>query len=266
MARNEAIEKVAQWIAEAKKVVVFTGAGVSTESGIPDFRSPGGLWDRYDPREFYFQVFLTSEEARIKYWQMHSELHRLLKTVKPNAGHYACTELNKLGKLDCVITQNIDNLHQGAGLPDEKVIELHGNALRVRCLDCSKQYSREEIQERIEGGERVPRCEECGGLVKPDTISFGQAMPDKEMREAESHSRQCDLFIVIGSSLVVQPAALMPVYASHGGARLVIINLTPTPYDTEADLVIHGQAGEVMSEVLQRAKEKLLTEGGPSSG
>ena len=254
---QEEIERLARWIAEAKRVVVFTGAGVSTESGIPDFRSPGGLWSRYDPNDFYFQRFLSSEEARERYWQMHSELYGMLKAARPNPAHYACVELYRMGKLSSVITQNIDNLHQEAGLPADKVIELHGNALKVKCLDCGRLYPREEIQRRIDAGEKAPRCDGCGGILKPATISFGQAMPQEEMRRAEEEARGADLFIVVGSSLVVHPAALMPLYAKEAGSRLVIINLTPTPYDDQADLLIGGKAGEVLSQVIERTKEIL---------
>lgn len=254
---ERAIDQVAGWIGAAGKVVVFTGAGVSTESGIPDFRSPGGLWDRYDPRDFYFQLFITSETAREKYWVMHSELYRMLKKVKPNLAHFACVELNRLDKLDCVITQNIDNLHQAAGLPSDKIIELHGNALTVSCLSCRHTVTREAVQHRLDASEKIPTCTECGGILKPDTIAFGQAMPADAMREAQYRSEHCDLFIVVGSSLVVQPAAFMPIYATNKGARLVIINLTETPYDHEAHVLIRGQAGQIMTKIMQTVTHKL---------
>lgn len=258
MARIDLIETVGQWVAQAKRIIVFTGAGVSTESGIPDFRSPGGLWERYDPREFTFDRFVSSEKARTLYWKMHTELFELLAGVRPNRAHQACAELDYLEKLECVITQNVDNLHQRAGLPAEKVIEIHGNALQVGCLDCDARHSRAEVQEWLDAGEHAPVCRRCGGLLKPATISFGQAMPVDKMQEAEVRMRRCDLFIAIGSSLVVHPAALMPVYAKHAGARLVIINLTETPYDDQADLVIPGKAAEVMGQILDRAKAWLV--------
>jgi NAD-dependent deacetylase len=257
METAEAIGNAAEWIATTEHVVVFTGAGVSTESGIPDFRSPGGLWERYDPRDFTYQRFLSSEDARVKYWEMHSELYRMLTQVAPNPSHYACVELDKLGKLDCVITQNIDNLHQDAGLAAEKLIELHGNALVVSCLSCGTKYTREDVQRRLDAGEIVPPCMECGGILKPDTVSFGQSMPLEEMRRAEYHSEHCDLFIVVGSSLLVHPAALMPVLATSRGAKLIIINLTETPYDGDAGIVIRHRAGEVMSAIVQKVKETL---------
>ncbi len=254
---EEKIKQAAQWIATSKGVVIFTGAGLSTESGIPDFRSPGGVWDRYNPEDFYFQKFLASEASREKYWQMSTEMYEPIKKVPPNLAHLAIAELERLGKLDCVITQNIDGLHFKAGNSEEKVIQLHGTAIYVSCLECGKRYDRDEIQERIRKGERAPRCGDCGGPLKPATISFGQAMPEKETNEAYRRSSLCDLFIVIGSSLVVQPAASMPVVAKQHGAKLVIINKDPTPCDDMADLVIHGQAGPIMGGILDRVKKAL---------
>lgn len=254
---EEHIDKVSNLIINSNTIVVFTGAGVSTESGIPDFRSPGGLWDKYDPNDFLYQKFLTSEKSREKYWKMNSELYSMLIAANPNNAHYAIVDLHTMGKLDCVITQNVDNLHQKAGLPDEKVIELHGTNVRVNCLHCKKRYSREEIQKRLEKRVKVPYCDACGGILKPATISFGQPMPFEETKEAETRSRLSDLFIVIGSSLVVQPAALMPLYATEGGAKLVIINMENTPYDRNADLILYGKAGELMERTLDRVKDKI---------
>jgi NAD-dependent deacetylase len=250
-------KRVAQWITTSQKVVVFSGAGLSTESGIPDFRSPGGVWDKYDPEDFYFQNFLASETSREKYWQMATEMWGPIKAAQPNQAHLAISELEKLGKLDCVITQNIDGLHFRAGNSEEKVIQLHGTAIFVSCLSCKKRYDRDEIQERIKRGQRAPRCDDCGGLLKPATISFGQSMPERETQEAYHRSSNCDLFIVIGSSLVVQPAASMPLVAKRNGARLVIINRDPTPYDDMADIVIHGQAGPTMASILEHVKKGL---------
>ena len=183
---------VSQWIASHRKIVIFTGAGVSTESGIPDFRSPGGIWERFDPNEFIFDRFLASERVREKYWKFHTEIYYSMINAQPNPAHRACVDLDRRGKLDCVITQNIDNLHQRAGLPDEKVIELHGNALKVNCLSCGKDYDRKTVQERVEGGETAPVCDDCGGILKPATISFGQAMPFEETQEAENRSKNAD--------------------------------------------------------------------------
>lgn len=254
---QEKLKQVAQWVIHAKRTVVFGGAGLSTESGIPDFRSPGGVWDRYDPKDFYFQKFLASEASREKYWQMATEMYEPMKKAQPNPAHLAIAELEKLGKLDCVITQNIDGLHHKAGNSEERIIELHGTAMHVTCLNCKKRYDRDGIQERLRKGTKVPYCDDCGGPLKPATISFGQSMPERETGEAYHRSSTCDLFIVIGSSLVVQPAASMPLVAKRNGAKLVIINRDSTPYDDMADMVIHGQAGSTMTNILESVKRGL---------
>jgi len=254
---EDLIERVAELIVNSRRVVVFTGAGASTESGIADFRSPGGVWDKYDPEDFYFQKFLTSEESRAKYWQMSTEMYESLRNAKPNRVHLAIAELERLGKLDCVITQNIDGLHHKAGNSREKIIELHGTALSVSCLSCRRRYDRDEIQERIRRGVKVPRCDDCGGLLKSDTISFGQAMPERETNEASRRSFDSDLFVVVGSSLVVQPAAHMPLQAKQGGAKLVIINREATSHDGYADVVINGPAGETMARIVEKVSEKM---------
>lgn len=248
------IEYVAKLIVNANRIVVFVGAGLSTESGIPDFRSPGGVWDRYDPEDFSFQNFLSSESSRIKYWQMATEMYDSMKTAQPNAGHHAIAQMEALGKLDCLITQNIDGLHFKAGNSPGKVLELHGTAMHVACLNCNQTYDREEIQSRIVKGEKAPRCDSCSGLLKPATISFGQAMPERETAEAYRRSEQCEVFIVIGSSLVVQPAAYMPMVAKRGGAKLVIINRDETACDHLADIVINGSAGAIMASIIEKVK------------
>ena len=247
---QEKIEKIAGWIKSSKRTVVFVGAGMSTESGIPDFRSPGGVWDRYDPEDFQFQRFLTDERSRENYWGMATEMYDSMKDASPNAGHLAIAEMEKLGMLDCLITQNIDGLHFKAGNSEERVLELHGTAMHVTCLSCGKRYEREPVQARIASGERAPRCDMCGGLLKPATVSFGQAMPEKETAEAYRRSGESDLFIVVGSSLVVHPAASMPVVAKRAGAKLVIINRDETACDDIADVIVSGQAGEVMAAIL----------------
>lgn len=251
---GDQIEQIAQWIITSRRIVVFTGAGLSTESGIPDFRSPGGVWDRYNPEDFYFQNFLASEASRGKYWEMATEMYEPMKKAQPNLAHLAIAELEKLGKLDCVITQNIDGLHFKAGNSEEKVIQLHGTAMVVSCLNCGKKFEREGIQERFQKTKKVPYCDDCNGPLKPATISFGQPMPEKETQEAYHRSSLCDLFIVIGSSLVVQPAASMPLVAKRNVAKLVIINRDPTPYDDMADMVIHGQAAATMAAILEKVK------------
>ena len=242
--------RIADWVVAARRTVVFTGAGMSTESGIPDFRSPGGVWDKFDPSEFTFQNFIGSEAGRLRYWQLSRVTYPVIRRAEPNPGHEALVTLWRLGRLDCVITQNIDDLHQRAGLPAERVIELHGNATRARCLTCERAYDREEIQGWLDSGVEVPGCAPpCGGLIKPRTIMFGEAMPRTQTEEAERRARAADLFIVVGSSLVVYPAAHMPVHAKRAGARLVIVNRTPTPQDGEADLLVAGSAGSVLSRV-----------------
>ena len=254
---KDPIEEVAGWIITSQRIVVFTGAGLSTESGIPDFRSPGGIWDRYNPEDFYFQNFLASEASREKYWQMATEMYEPIKKAQPNLAHVAIAELERLGKLESVITQNVDGLHLKAGNSPRKVIEIHGTALHVSCLHCQKRYDREMVQKRIRDGVKAPACDHCGGPLKPATISFGQSMPEKETERAYSLSSRCHFFMAIGSSLVVYPAASMPQVAKRGGAKLVIINREPTPLDDIADRVIHGLAGPTMDSLLKEVKEQL---------
>lgn len=251
------IDAVSDMILKSSKIVVFTGAGISTESGVSDFRSPGGIWDRFDPDELSFPNFLASETSREKYWDFYRQLWPTMVEAEPNTGHYAIAELYQLGRLDCLITQNIDGLHQKSGIPEEKVIELHGTMQWVVCLECGKRYPREQIQSRLESGEKVPRCDDCRGIMKPATISFGQAMPVRETREAEARAATCDLLLAAGSSLVVYPAAQMPLIAKDNGAKLVIINLMPTPHDRYADIVINEKTGEVLPQIVDRVKAKL---------
>ncbi|MCF8113331.1 MAG: Sir2 family NAD-dependent protein deacetylase [Desulfotignum sp.] len=240
---------IAERICAAKKVVVFTGAGISTESGIPDYRSQGGLWDRFTP--VYFDEFMSSEPARIRYWEQRMDMEKRLKHARPNTGHLSIARLYETGHLTAVITQNIDGLHQASGVPDDKIIELHGNTRRVRCMSCLTLISWDEAEQMILAGDKAPRCG-CGGCLKPDTISFGQAMPEQATRRAARLSSQSDLFIVVGSTLLVQPAALMPGYALDGGAFLAIINLSPTPYDSRCQVLIREKAGPVLADIAAR--------------
>jgi NAD-dependent deacetylase len=256
---DSAIIQTAKWIIDSKRLVVFVGAGLSTESGIPDFRSPGGVWDRYNPEDFYFQNFMASEQSRATYWQMATEMYDSIKNARPNPAHLAIAELERLNKLDLIITQNIDGLHFKAGNSEPKVIELHGTALHVSCLNCGRRYDREAIQERLRQGESAPKCDHCRGPLKPATISFGQSMPEQETAEAFQRAAESDLFIVIGSSLAVQPAASLPQVAKRNKARLVIINRDPTPLDFIADLVIQGQAGEIMAGIIGEVKKLLAS-------
>jgi len=250
---TEDVERLARLIIESKKVVVFTGAGISTESGIPDFRGPGGIWSRYDPEDFTIQKFLSSPAARKTIWKMSAE-SGLLAEAEPNPAHYAIAELCQLGKLDCVITQNIDNLHQKAGVPEDKVFELHGNTRWAVCLSCRRRFPMPEVLQKIQAGVEVPDCPDCQGILKPDAVLFGEALPQETLQEATRRSQNCDLFIVIGSTLLVYPAAYMPTYAREAGARLAIINMTPTPLDHYATVVIRGGAGEVMFKVMEKMR------------
>jgi len=248
-------EKAADLILESRKLVVFTGAGISTESGIPDFRSPGGIWDRFDPDDFTIDKFLSNPESRRKQWYILKE-GMLTDKAMPNPAHHAIAELYRLDKLDCVITQNIDNLHQKAGVPGDRVFELHGNMQWVICLECGRRYPLDEIKTRLDRGEEIPDCEECGGMLKPDIVMFGEQLPVKVLEEASRRAMASDLCIVIGSTLVVYPAALMPVYAVESGAKLVIVNLSSTPMDHQAAVIIRAKAGEAMTIIAQRVKEK----------
>ncbi|MDD5712841.1 MAG: NAD-dependent deacylase [Smithellaceae bacterium] len=256
VSQKEKIEKVADMIIDARKVVVFTGAGISTESGIPDFRSPGGLWSRFDPEDFTIERFLNSPETRKKQWHILVE-GGLTADVQPNRAHFAITELERLGKLSCVVTQNVDNLHQKAGVDPEKVFELHGNMRWLRCLGCGERYAMEGFLEKYRYNEEVPICEKCSGILKPDVVFFGESLPERTFRKAVLHAGSCDLLLVIGSSLVVHPAAYIPAYAQEGGAKLVIINIGPTSFDREADVVINASAGEVMAEIIKNIKMRV---------
>ncbi len=257
----ELIEEVADLIVSAKRVVVFTGAGISTESGIPDFRGPDGLWTKFDPEDFTYQRFVSDREARKRLWGMSKTVGLSWQDMKPNDAHYAVAELEKLGRLDCVITQNVDGLHQKAGCSEDRVLQLHGNMQWAKCLTCGERWRNEEVMRWVEAGAEDPECVKCGGIIKPEGVFFGEAMPVKETMEAERRSSSCDLCIVIGSSLVVYPAAMMPQYAVQSGAKLVIINEGETSLDHAADIRINDRAGKVMSQVVKKVKKKLGSRG-----
>lgn len=229
-------------VASAERILAFSGAGVSTESGLADFRSKGGLWDRY--RMVTYQEFLASHENRVEYWSMRRELIPGLLKARPNPAHRALAKLEDDDKLFCIITQNIDGLHQAAG--SGNVVELHGTNMTASCLTCGKQWPIEEVQLRLEGGDLDPLCDRCDGVIKPDTISFGQSMPVKEMEYAYQAAASCDLLLMIGSSLEVQPANQFPLIAHQAGAKLIFINRTPTPYDHIAAVSFTESAGQVM--------------------
>jgi NAD-dependent deacetylase len=246
--RGAALERLARLIDEAETVVAFTGAGISTESGIPDFRSPGGLWTRYKPIDY--RDFVSSEEARRETWRRKFAMEKEIGNVEPNAGHRALTKLHQIGKLSHIITQNIDGLHVTSGMPAEAVIELHGNGTYASCLQCAKRYELDWVRETFADNERLPVCSKCGGMVKTATISFGQSMPEDEMARAKAATFGADLFIVLGSSLVVYPAAGFPIMAKQNGSGLVIINREETDLDEIADLVINAEIGATMSWVV----------------
>jgi NAD-dependent protein deacetylase/lipoamidase len=244
------VARLAALVGAARRPVFFTGAGVSTESGIPDFRSPGGVWHRIDLNELTYTRFMGGVAGRRRYWQLGRALYHVIRDAAPNRAHRALVDFDRQGRLACCITQNVDDLHRRAGLPAEKIVELHGNATRTRCLNCGARYSRDEVHSWLSDAVEVPSCPLCGGIIKPSTVLFGEAMPAEARGEAERQARAADLFVVVGSSLVVYPAAYLPAHARQGGATLVIINLTSTPYDGQADLVIRGRAGDVLSQVV----------------
>ncbi len=241
-------ERLRKMIEGAKRIVAFTGAGISTESGIPDFRSPGGIWTKYQP--IYFDDFMSSEEMRREAWRRKFATDETMVKAEPNAGHRALAKLVEQGKMTAIITQNIDGLHQRSGVPASKIIELHGNTTYATCLDCGQRYELAPIRKAFESKGALPICEKCDGIVKTATISFGQAMPEIQMARAQDETQNCDLFIVLGSSLVVYPAAGFPQIARRRGAKLVILNRDPTDQDDDADLVLHGEIGPTMSRVV----------------
>jgi NAD-dependent deacetylase len=243
------VARLTKLVAAAKVVVPFTGAGISTECGIPDFRSPGGIWTKNRP--IPFDEFLASQEMRNEAWRRRFAMEEHFAAAKPGRGHRALASLYRAGKAPGVITQNIDNLHQSSGIASEHVIELHGNNTYAVCLECGTRYEMSWVKERFtSSGGQAPACSECEGPVKTATVSFGQAMPEREMRRAEELTLACDLFLVVGSSLVVWPAAGFPLKAKRNGARLVIINRDETEFDEIADLVVRQDIGTVLAPLM----------------
>jgi NAD-dependent protein deacetylase/lipoamidase len=240
------VARLRDLIERATVVLPFTGAGISTECGIPDFRSPGGLWTKNRP--IPFDEFLASQEMRDEAWRRRFAMEEQFAQAKPGRGHRALASLYRSGKAPAIVTQNIDNLHQASGIAPEHVIELHGNNSYALCLDCATRYELAWIKERFAGaGGRAPECPNCNGHIKTATVSFGQAMPERAMRRAEELTLDCDLFLAVGSSLVVWPAAGFPLMAKRNGARLVIINRETTEFDAIADLVVSDDIGTVLS-------------------
>ena len=238
------MESLEALLDRCRRAVLFTGAGISTESGIPDFRSPDGIWSKFTP--VYYQDFVASEDARREAWRRKLVVDRDMQGAVPNRGHRAVAELIYRNDVNCVITQNIDGLHQQSGVPDDRVIELHGNSTYATCLDCGSRHGLARILAEFAEDESLPVCVECRGIVKTATVSFGQAMPRAAVARAEAETLDCDLFLAIGSSLLVQPAAGFPVLAKRNGARLVIINREATDLDSLADLVLNEEIGSAL--------------------
>ena len=249
MSADDDIAVLGELLRESRRAIVFTGAGISTESGIPDFRSPGGIWTKMMP--IYYDEFVRSAETRRESWRRRFEMEETWNAVRPNAGHAAVAELVRRGKVTHVITQNIDNLHQDSGVPEDRVIELHGNTRYAKCLNCGARMEIAEIRAYFDEHGEPPACPFCGGIVKTATISFGQAMPEKEMDLARRATLACDLMLVLGSSLVVYPAAGFPLLAKRAGAKLAIVNREETDQDAYADLVLHTEIGPTMSAALK---------------
>ncbi len=248
---SSAIDRIAEWAAQAQRGVAFTGAGISTESGIPDFRGPNGFWKRNDAAKFTFQNYVADPEHRKERWRQAVEGRSFMRSdVRPNAGHTALANLERAGAIRGVITQNIDGLHQESG--STKVLELHGTAKKIGCLDCGERWPAPVILERVVAGEDDPRCTYCGGILKSATISFGQQLPEDVVEEAHRWSLDADFFLVVGSSLVVSPANGFPIVAKRRGAKLAIVNREPTDLDDIFDEVIHDDAGPTLTAIVER--------------
>lgn len=253
---DEPIIAAARLIYEAKRIVVFTGAGISTESGVPDFRSPGGIWSQYNADDLTYQKFRADEKYRKIYWAYDRARYPAMRDAVPNLAHKSIVDIEKSGRLSALITQNIDGLHQKAGSSPEKVYELHGTVKEITCLDCQTRWPREEITDEMDmEGVEVAYCKRCGGPLKCATIAFGQSLPEDVLEKSFYYARNCDLFLTIGSSLVVQPAASLPLEAKRGGARLILVNLSDTPYDQVMDLVIRSTAGPAMAAIMEEIGE-----------
>ena len=243
------LEQARIWIKRAQSITGFTGAGISTESGIPDFRSPNGVWARN--RTIDFDEFIHNQSSRIEAWRQKVSIWQEIRTAEPNSGHVAFVELERLGKLKSLITQNIDGLHQRSGLSAKMIFELHGNTLEVVCLSCKDRLSMDEAVRRITAGKQAPLCHHCGGILKTATVSFGQAMPHDVVRKAGNAAVSCELFLAVGSSLVVHPAAGLPLMAKRAGAKLIIVNRTATPLDKIANLVVNDEIGEALPKMVK---------------
>ena len=247
MSHADSIVHFRDLLSAANRIVVFTGAGISTESGIPDFRSPGGIWTKIKPIDF--SDFISSEEMQRESWRRKIASDSTMRRAQPNRGHRAVKALWDRGLLSSVITQNVDGLHQDSGVPEDRVIELHGNSSYAKCLECQRRYELEPIYEAFEQRDELPFCP-CGGIVKTATISFGQPMPVIETERAQEETLACDFFLVLGTSLVVYPAAALPIVAKESGATVVIMNRESTDLDPIADLVLHEEIGPTLGDVI----------------
>lgn len=246
MSNDEEIQRARELVSKSDKIIALTGAGISVDSGIPDFRSEGGLWERYDPHEY--ATIESFNRNPLKFWTMGRELAETILQAEPNSAHRALTKLESSKKLIGIITQNIDNLHQAAG--SKRIVELHGNYLRAHCTQCSKEYVGEEIHQRVVNGEIPPKCDECQGVLKSEAVLFGEPLPEKAMSEAVELCREADLMLVIGSSLTIYPAAFLPQLAKNAGAKIILINLEGINRDNVADIVIKGRATEVIPKLV----------------
>jgi NAD-dependent deacetylase len=244
---SEVLDELVGLVQSARHCVLFSGAGISTDCGVPDFRSPNGLWTQFQP--IHFSDFLKSPEIRLEAWRRYFIIHAAFKDAIPGPAHRAVADLIGKGLVHTIITQNIDDLHRRAGVDASRIIELHGNGTFAKCLSCGKRHELDWVREEIARTNAPPACMDCGGLVKSATISFGQAMPDAEMAAARAASFNADLFLAVGSSLQVYPAAGLPIIAKHNRAKLVIINREPTPLDSFSDLAIHAELGETLAHV-----------------
>lgn len=245
------LDQIADLIRASSRMAVFTGAGISTESGIPDYRGPNGVWARQDIP--HIDTIRTDREARLQFWQERRRRYPDMRAKRPNAGHEAIARFERAGKLLAIVTQNIDGLHQKAGNSPDRVIELHGSTHRIRCTNCGRLYAGIDIQARLEAGEEDPRCPVCGGVLRGGTILFGEALPEDALKTAVGVARATDLMLVVGSSLVVNPAARLPTIAKQSGARLVIVNLSETPLDDQADIRLFAEAGPALAYIADRA-------------
>ena len=240
------IEQAAAWVLESRATVCLTGAGISTESGIPDFRSKGGIWDRFDPKDFDIRRWLVSEDIQRRYWKVAQDGYNLVRNALPSGGHFALAKLSQHNHLDLLVTQNTDGLHQKAGHDLDKIVELHGTSHACVCVGCGAKLPRPEVHTRVQSGEAIPKCEDCGCLLKPDAVFFGEGLAPQKLSRAVDASKNAEIFLVVGSSLSVRPAGGLPERARKAGARLVIINEGPTRFDAKADMCIQGKTGDLL--------------------